>query len=83
MGKIMTFDEYKLIITEAVKEYCDKGGSLLNIALEEINKEYLYEFDEPLPEDLKKHLIDKAHQAMKKERDLPPGIRLSKVIFKG
>lgn len=78
----MTYPEYKKIISEAVTEYCNKGGSILNIALNNPIKEYIYEFDERLPEDTKKNLIDKAHQAMQQGEDLPPGIRLVKVIFK-
>lgn len=78
----MTYNEYKKIISDAVSEYCNNGGSLLNIALNNPTKEYIYEFDELLPEDTKKHLIDKAHQAIRQEQDLPTGIRLVKVIFK-
>lgn len=78
----MTYNEYKKVITEALNEYCKTGGSLLNIALNDIMKEYVYEFDEPLPEDTKKNLIDRAHQAMRHGKDLPRGIYLVKVIFK-
>ncbi|MFV0344186.1 MAG: hypothetical protein ACK5JH_15085 [Anaerocolumna sp.] len=78
----MTYYEYKKIMTEALNEYCKAGGSLLNIALDNIMKEYIYEFDEHLPEDTKKNLIDKAHQAMDLGYDLPRGIYLVKVIFK-
>ena len=46
------------------------------------NKEYIYEFDDGLPEDTKKKLIDKAHQAMRRSEDLPEGIRLLRVDFK-
>lgn len=78
----MTYHEYKNVITQALNEYCKTGGSLLNIALNNIMKEYVYEFEEPLPEDMKKILIDKAHQAMHYGKDLPRGIHLVKVIFK-
>lgn len=78
----MTYDEYKLIINEAISEYCSNGGSLLNIALNNPLREYIYEFDEILSEDVKNKLIDKAHQAMQKEEDLPLGVRLIKVVFK-
>jgi hypothetical protein len=78
----MSYGEYKRIISEALKEYCGNGGSLLNIALNHIRKEYVYEFDTDLPEDIKSNMIDKAHQAMQKGKELPQGIRLTKVIFK-
>lgn len=77
----MTYKEYKKIISDAIINYCNDGGSLLNIALNNTKKEYIYEFDNLLPEDAKKRLIDKAHQAMQKDSDLPQGIRLVKVIF--
>ncbi len=78
----MTYNEYKEIINDAISDYCNQGGSLLNIALNSPIKEYIYEFDEMFPEDTKKNLIDKAHQAMQKQIDFPPGIRLIKVIFR-
>lgn len=78
----MTYYEYKKVITDALNEYCNRGGSLLNIALNDILKEYIYEFDEQLPEDTKKNLIDKAHQAMHQGKELPRGIHLVKVILK-
>ncbi|MDF2474239.1 MAG: hypothetical protein K0R21_2021 [Anaerocolumna sp.] len=77
----MTYKEYKQIISDAIIEYCNNGGSLLNIALNNTRKEYIYDFDYFLPEDQKQILIDKAHQAMQKDKDLPEGIRLKKVIF--
>jgi protein associated with RNAse G/E len=61
----MTYNEYRTIINDAVKDYCNSGGSLLNIALNKSLKEYIYEFDEKLSEDAKDNLIDKAHQAMR------------------
>ncbi len=82
MGQNMTYEEYKKIISDALSEYCNNGGSLLNIALDNIKKEYVYEFDALYAEDTRKNLIDKAYQAMQKEKELPEGIRLSKVIFK-
>lgn len=78
----MSYNEYKKIISDALSEYCNGGGSLLNIALNHIKKEYVYEFDCDYPEDMKSNLIDKAHQAMQKGWELPEGIRLAKVIFK-
>lgn len=78
----MTYEEYKIIISDAITEYCNKGGSLVDIALNNPLREYIYEFDEILSEDAKEKLIDKAHQAMQKEEDLPPGVRLVKVIVK-
>lgn len=78
----MQYIEYKKIIGDAINEYCNNGGSLLNIALNVTNKEYIYEFDGFVPEDTKHTLIDKAHQAMQKGESLPKGIRLVKVIFK-
>lgn len=78
----MTYNEYKEIINDALTDYCNNRGSLLNIALNSSRKEYIFEFDDLLPEDTKKSLIDKANQAMLKGIDLPSRIRLSKVIFK-
>jgi len=78
----MTHDEYKLIISHCVEDYCNKGGSLLKIALNIYEKEYIFEYDEDYPEDYKKILMEKAYKAMEKGKDLPRGIRLSEVIFK-
>lgn len=78
----MTYDEYKMIIRHALDDYCNKGGSLLKIALNIYDKEYIFEFDDNYSEDYKKRLTDKAYKAMEKGKDLPNGIRLSKVIFK-
>ncbi|MGB8453344.1 MAG: hypothetical protein WCD89_13570 [Anaerocolumna sp.] len=78
----MSYSEYKKIISDALREYCNNGGSLLNIAHNKIKKEYIYEFDAAYPEDMKKNLIDKAHQAMQKGKELPDGIQLTKVIFR-
>lgn len=77
----MSYSEYKKIISDAVSDYCKSGGSLLGIALNHIKKEFVYEFDDNFPEDMKSTLIDKAHQAMQLGKELPEGIRLSKVIF--
>ncbi len=82
MGRSMSYAEYKKIISDALREYCNNGGSLLNIALNNIKKEYIYDFDAAFPEDTKKNLIDKAHQAMQRGKELPEGIRLTKVIFR-
>ncbi len=82
MGHGMSHAEYEKIISDAVREHCNNGGSLLNIALNNIKKEYVYEFDYTYPEDMKKNLIDKAHQAMQNGKELPEGIRLTKVIFR-
>ncbi|WP_313133173.1 hypothetical protein [Anaerocolumna sp.] len=77
----MTHDEYKMIISHCVEDYCNKGGSLLKIALNIYEKEYIFEYDEDYPEDYKKILMEKAYKAMEKGKDLPKGIRLSEVIF--
>lgn len=78
----MTYDEYKVIINHSLEDYCSKGGSLLKIALDIFDKEYIFEFEDNYPEDLRKSLTDKAYKAMEKGKDLPNGIRLSKVIFR-
>lgn len=78
----MNYKEYKKIINDAITEYCNNGGSLLNIALNNPVKEYIYDYDEQLSEDAKVNLVDKAHQAMQKGEDLPSGIRLVKVVIK-
>ena len=47
----MTYDEYKMIISHCVEDYCNKGGSLLKIALNIYDKEYIFEYDEDYTED--------------------------------
>ncbi|SHO51385.1 hypothetical protein [Anaerocolumna xylanovorans] len=78
----MKYQEYENILKEALLEYLQSGGSLVDAALKDIPKEYIYEFDKKYPEDTKKQLIDKAHRAMRMKKDLPEGIRLVKVILK-
>lgn len=78
----MTYDEYKIIISHALDDYCNKGGSLLKVALNIYDNEYIFEFDDDYTDENKKSLIDKAYKAMEKGKDLPSGIRLSKVIFR-
>ena len=70
-----------MIISHSLEDYCNKGGSLLKIALNIYDKEYIFEFEDDYSEDLKKSLTDKAYKAMEKGKDLPKGIRLSKVIL--
>ena len=78
----MTYEEYRKIICDALSKHCKEGGSIVNVALNNTCKEYIYEFDKGLPEDTKKMLIDKAHQAMNRGESLPEGIRLMEVNFK-
>ncbi len=78
----MKYQEYESILKEALLEYLQDGGSLVEAALKDMPKEYIYEFDEKYPEDIKKQLIDKAHRAMRVKKDLPDGIRLVKVVIK-
>lgn len=78
----MTYGEYRDIISSALSKHCTEGGSILNVALNNTNKEYIYEFDKGLPEDTKKILTDRAHQAMSRGEDLPKGIRLVRVDFR-
>ncbi|MGN6715432.1 hypothetical protein SAMN02745136_01066 [Anaerocolumna jejuensis DSM 15929] len=78
----MKYQEYESILKEALLEYLQNGGSLVEAALKDMPKEYIYEFDEKYPEDIKKQLIDKAHRAMRVKKDLPDGIRLVKVVIK-
>jgi len=77
----MTYDECKKIIRRSLDDYCSKGGSLLKIALNFYEKEYIFEFEEEYTEDDRKYLMDMAYKAMERGKDLPNGIRLSKVIF--
>jgi hypothetical protein len=79
--KFMKYQDYEKIVKEALHDYLQRGGSLVEAALKNIPKEYIYEFDDKYPEDTKKQLIDKAHQAMRNRQDLPNGIRLVKVVF--
>lgn len=78
----MTHKEYSEIIDKALSDYCSRGGSLLDIALNLASKEYVYEYDKVLPEDIKSNLSDKAYQAMNKNEDLPEGIRLIQANFR-
>lgn len=78
----MKYQEYERILKEALQEYLKNGGSLVEAALKDIPKEYIYEFDKKYPEDTKKQMIDKAYQAMGMKKDLPQGVRLVKVILK-
>lgn len=78
----MKYHEYERILKDALYEYLQDGGSLVEAALKDIPKEYIYEFDKKYPEDTKKQMIDKAYQAMRMKQDLPQGIRLAKVILK-
>ena len=49
----MTCNKYKDFIADALIEYCENGGSLVYLALHDLNKEYIFEFDEPLAEEEK------------------------------
>jgi len=78
----MKYQACEELLKEALLTYLQNGGSLVDAALKDIPKEYIYEFDEKYPEDTKKQLIDKAHRAMRMKKDLPEGIRLVRVILK-
>ncbi len=77
----MTCNKYKDFIADALIEYCENGGSLVYLALHDLNKEYIFEFDEPLAEEEKKILKAKAKKAIEEGKDLPKNIRLVKIII--
>lgn len=77
----MIYNKYKKLITDALIEYFENGGSLVYLALHDLNKEYIFEFDEPLPENEKGILIDKATKAIEEGKDLPENIELVKIII--
>ena len=54
----MKYQDYEKIVKEALHDYLQRGGSLVEAALKNIPKEYIYEFDDKYPEDSNKHLID-------------------------
>jgi len=78
----MTYEEYKNIIADGLLEYCRNGGSLVYLALHDLEKECIFSFDKPVTNNEKKWLIKEAYKAIREGKDLPDGIRLEKIIIK-
>ena len=77
----MTYKEYKNIIEYSLLEYCKNGGSLVYLALNDLKKEYIFTFDESLSENEKMKLINRSRKAIILGKDLPPNIKLEKVLI--
>lgn len=77
----MIYNKYKKLINDALIEYFENGGSLVYLALHDLNKEYIFEFDEPIPENEKEILIDNAIKAIEEGKDLPENIELVNIII--
>lgn len=77
----MIYNKYKKLINDALIEYFENGGSLVYLALHDLNKEYVFEFDEPIPENEKEILIDNAIKAIEEGKDLPENIELVNIII--
>ena len=77
----MIYNKYKKLINDALIEYFENGGSLVYLALHDLNKEYVSEFDEPIPENEKEILIDNAIKAIEEGKDLPENIELVNIII--
>ena len=76
----MEYRDYKKILDEAMASYVNQGGSTYNMNY--VLKEYVFSYDnESMADDQKKHLSDKAVQAILKKETLPKGIRLEKCIW--
>lgn len=76
----MEYKDYKRILDEAMVSYVNHGGSTYNMNC--VLKEYIFSYDnESMADDHKKHLSDKAVQAILKKETLPKGIRLEKCIW--
>lgn len=78
----MVYNKYKDFINDAIIEYCENGGSLVYLALHDLNKEYIFKFDESIAEDEKENLKNKAIKAIEDGKDLPPNIELKKIIIR-
>lgn len=76
----MDYLEYKKILEEAMVSYVNSGGSVYHMT--EVIREYVFSYDnEPLSEDAKSRLENRAVQAINNMQPLPPGIRLKKCIW--
>ena len=78
----MEYAEYKPILDTALTDYVKNGGSVYYMA--DALKEYIFSYEEnPIAEDHKKNLHDKAIQAIIRKDKLPKGIKLEKCILHG
>lgn len=78
----MTYNKYKDFITDALIDYCENGGSLVYLALHDLKKEYVFKFDESVAKDKKENLKVRAIKAIEDGKDLPPNIKLEKILIK-
>lgn len=79
-GNHMEYAEYKKILDKGMIDYVNSGGSTFYMG--SATKEYVFSYDnEQDAADHKKHLSDKAVQAILKKETLPKGIRLEKCIW--
>ena len=68
----MDYLEYKKILEEAMVFYVNSGGSVYHMT--EVIREYFFSYDnEPLSEDAKSRLENRAVQAINNMQPLPPG----------
>lgn len=78
----MKYEEYKKILDKGMIDYVNSGGSTFYMV--SATKEYVFSYEkEQDAADHKKHLSDKAVQAILKKETLPKGIRLEKCIWHG
>jgi hypothetical protein len=77
----MTYIECKKIINNSLADFCNNGGSLFK--LNNLIKEYVFKYDiEPIAEDHKKILSDKAIRCILNGLDLPPNVRLEHINYR-
>lgn len=77
----MTYIECKKIINNSLADFCNSGGSLFK--LNNLIKEYVFRFDiEPMADDHKKILSDKAIRCILSGSDLPPNVQLEHIIYR-
>lgn len=78
----MEHAEYKKILDNAMIDYVNNGGSVFY--MNSVVKEYIFDYeDENMAYELRRHLEDKAIQAIMEKKRLPEGIRLKQCIWHG
>lgn len=78
----MEHAEYKKILDKAMIDYVNNGGSVFYMNC--VVKEYIFDYeDENMAYELRRHLEDKAIQAIMEKKRLPEGIRLKQCIWHG
>lgn len=77
----MKFSECRKIINNSLADFYNNRGSLFKF--NNLIKEYVFKFDiEPMADDHKKILSDKAVKCILNEQDLPPNIRLEYINYR-